>query len=184
MRGRFTRRRRTQRCADDRVVVGRQHHADARRRAVELLLPARAVVPLAGRGAGALDPFRPHDDRADDSAAADGPGRVRVCVAAGAGGSSGGATRGCAAVDLPLRDAAGDRLAWPRRDRRRRDVEFLVLDPFGWLDVRVERLRPPAPADSVVVPVLRTGGYVCSRVDDGDADRDCAPRSRRRCGWR
>ena len=42
--------------AHERVVVGRQHHADARRRAVELLLPARAVVPLAARGAGAFDP--------------------------------------------------------------------------------------------------------------------------------
>jgi hypothetical protein len=46
------------------------------RRAVELLLPARAVVPLAARGAGAFDPLRPDDDRADRSAVADGARRV------------------------------------------------------------------------------------------------------------
>ena len=100
----------------DRVVVGRQRDADARRRAVELLLPARAVVPHAARRAGAFDPVGPDDDRADDPAAADGPRRVRVCVAAGAGGSIGGAAGGCAADDLPLRDAAGRSacLALPR----------------------------------------------------------------------
>ena len=63
-----------------------------------------------------------------------------------AGGSPGGAARGCVAADLPLRDAAGDRPAWPCGDRRRRDVEFLVVDPVGRIDVRVERLPPPAPA--------------------------------------
>ncbi len=42
----------------ERVVVGRQHHADARRRAVELLLPARAVVPDTARRTSALDPVR------------------------------------------------------------------------------------------------------------------------------
>ena len=34
--------------------------------------------------------------------------------------------------------AAGDRPARPRRDRRRRHVELLLIDPVGGLDVRVE----------------------------------------------
>ena len=99
-RGRCIRRRRTTPALTERVVVGRQRDADARRRAVELLFPARAVVPHAARGAGAFDPVGPDDDRADDSAAADGPGRVRLCVAAGARRSTGGAAGRRAAADL------------------------------------------------------------------------------------
>ena len=62
----------------ERVVVGCQRDARAGRHSVELLLPARALVPQPRRGAGALGAGGPADDRAHDSAAALRPGRVRV----------------------------------------------------------------------------------------------------------
>ena len=109
-----------------RVVVGRQRDADVWRRAVELLFPASAVLPHAEGGAGAFDPVRVADDRADRSAAADGARRIRLRVAAVACGAPRGATGRCVTADLPLRGAAGDRPPRPRRDHRRGDIELLV----------------------------------------------------------
>ena len=65
-----------------RVVVGRERDARARRHPVELLLPARAVVPDAARRRAALDLRRPADDRPDRAAAAARPGGLRLSVAA------------------------------------------------------------------------------------------------------
>ena len=54
----------------DRRLVGRQPDADLRRHPVELLLPARAVVPDARPRPVALHPVGPADDRAHGAAAA------------------------------------------------------------------------------------------------------------------
>ena len=67
-------------------------------------------------------------------------------------------------------DAAGDRPARPRRDRRRRDVELLVVDPVGGIDVRVERL----PAALLTARTCRCGGLTIVM-----RDRDRAARRRR-----
>ena len=64
-----------------RRLVGRLADADLRRHSVELLLPARAVVPDAARREAPVDSGRRADDRVHRSAAADGDCRLRVSVA-------------------------------------------------------------------------------------------------------
>ena len=167
------RRRRTRPALTQRVVVGRQHHADAWRRAVELLLPASAVVPVAASRTGAFDPVWVTDDRLDRSAAADGRRGVRVSVAARSCGATGGAAGRCAAADLQAPRSTIRGFARPGRDHRRGHVELLVLDPVCGIDV----LRGTSTG-ACSSPICRPAASRSS----------CGCRLRRlalaRCGWR
>src|SRR6185295_15140201 len=95
----------------DRRLVGSDGHVDLRRHPMELLFPARALVPLPEGSERALDPLWTADDRTDAPSLDPRHGRRGLSVATRSRGAAGGATVGCAADGLQVRDAAGRRAA-------------------------------------------------------------------------
>jgi hypothetical protein len=105
-----------------RRLVGRLADADLRRHSVELLLPARAVVPDAARREASVDSGRRADDRVHCPAAVDGNCCLRVSVASRYRVPSPGDACGRDAAAVRASGAARHRSSRTGGDHRRRDV--------------------------------------------------------------
>ena len=150
-----------------RRLVGRQPDADPRRHPVELLLPARAVVPDARPRPVALHPVGPADDRTHGAAPALRRGGLRLRVAARPGRAAAAPAGRHAPAPAEAGRAPTGRTPRHGRHRRGRDLQLQLVDPVGRIDVQLEHVQ----AAAVAVPV----GDGHEAHDQAD---DCRPRRR------
>src|SRR6185503_8481341 len=117
--------------------------ADAGGHSVELLLPARALVHVAGERRRTVDRLRRADDRLHRAAAPHGNRGVQLSLAAGGPDTPSGESRRNTAAVVRARRAAARRRAGISGDRRGGDLQLQLLDSFGRLDAELE--LPEAP---------------------------------------